>query len=63
MPARRPGVYGVTLWAPSLFVLLLQKTPQEAAQMMILLTVMGFLGRLSFSYLSDQDRTDARRAA
>lgn len=48
------GVYGVTLWAPSLFVLLLKVTPQEAAKMMILLTVMGFLGRLSFSYLSDK---------
>ncbi len=47
------GVYGVTLWAPSLFVLLLKVTPQEAAKMMILLTVMGFIGRLSFSYLSD----------
>lgn len=32
--------------APSLFVLLLNVTPQEAAKMMILLTVMGFLGRL-----------------
>ena len=48
------GVYGVTLWAPSLFVLLLKVTPQEAAKMMILLTVMGFLGRLTFSYLSDK---------
>jgi len=48
------GVYGVTLWAPSLFVLLLKVTPQEAAKMMILLTVMGFIGRLSFSYLSDK---------
>src|SRR5271169_3005868 len=31
------GVYGVTLWAPSLFVLLLKVTPQEDAKMMILL--------------------------
>ena len=41
------GVYGITLWAPSLFVLLLKVTPQEAAKMMILLTVSGFIGRLS----------------
>ncbi len=48
------GVYGVVLWAPSLFVLLLKVTPQEASKMMILLTVVGFVGRLSFSYLSDK---------
>jgi len=30
------GVYGLTLWVPSLFVLLLKVTPQEAAKMMIL---------------------------
>jgi putative MFS transporter len=42
------GVYGITLWVPSLFVLLLKVTPQEAARMMILLTVFGFIGRISF---------------
>ena len=47
------GVYGITLWAPSLFVLLLKVTPQEAAKMMILLTVFGFIGRLSFSFFSE----------
>jgi len=47
------GVYGITLWAPSLFVLLLKATPQEAAKMMILLSVSGFIGRLSFSYFSE----------
>ncbi len=31
---------------PSLFVLLLKVTPQEASKMMILLTVTGFIGRL-----------------
>ena len=29
------GAYGVALWAPALFVLLLKVTPQEAAKMMI----------------------------
>ena len=43
------GVYGIALWAPSLFVLLLKVTPQEASKMMILLTVAGFIGRLTFS--------------
>src|SRR3954463_6595789 len=48
------GVYGITLWAPSLFVLLLKVTPQQAAKMMILLSVSGFLGRISFSFLSER---------
>src|SRR6202023_1968913 len=47
------GIYGITLLAPSLFVLLLKVTPQQAAKMMILLTVCGFIGRLSFSYFSE----------
>jgi len=47
------GVYGITLWAPSLFVVLLKVTPQEAAKMMILLSVFGFIGRLSFSFFSE----------
>ncbi len=47
------GVYGLTLWAPSLFVLLLKVTPQEASKMMILLSVFGFIGRLSFSFFSE----------
>jgi putative MFS transporter len=48
------GAYGVALWAPSLFVLLLKVTPQEASKMMILLTVTGFVGRVSFSWLSEK---------
>jgi putative MFS transporter len=47
------GAYGINLWAPSLFVLLLKVTPQEASKMFILLTVTGFIGRLTFSWLSD----------
>jgi putative MFS transporter len=48
------GVYGVVLWAPSLFVLLLHVSPQQASKMMILLTVVGFIGRVSFSWLSEK---------
>lgn len=48
------GAYGVALWAPSLFVLLLKVSPQEASKMMILLTVTGFIGRVSFSWLSER---------
>jgi len=47
------GVYGITLWAPSLFVLLLHVSPQVSAKMMILLSISGFLGRVSFSWLSE----------
>jgi len=48
------GVYGVALWTPTLFVLLLKVTPQNAAKMMILLTVVGFIGRIAFSWLSER---------
>ena len=48
------GVYGITLWAPALFVVLLNVTPQQAARMMILLSVLGFVGRISFAFLSEQ---------
>jgi putative MFS transporter len=47
------GVYGITLWAPALFVLLLKVSPQQAAKMMVLLSVTGFVGRVSFSFLSE----------
>jgi MFS transporter, putative metabolite:H+ symporter len=48
------GVYGIVLWAPSLFAVLLKVTPQEASKMMILLTVVGFVGRIAFSWLSER---------
>ena len=47
------GVYGITLWAPALFVVLLKVSPQQAARMMILLSVLGFVGRISFAFLSE----------
>jgi MFS transporter, putative metabolite:H+ symporter len=47
------GVYGITLWAPALFVLLLKVSPQQAAKMMILLSAFGFVGRVSFSFFSE----------
>src|ERR1700686_3447314 len=48
------GVYGITLWAPALFVLLLKVSPQQAAKMMILLSVTGFIGRVCFAFLSER---------
>jgi len=47
------GVYGITLWAPALFVVLLNVSPQQAARMMIPLSVLGFAGRVSFAFLSE----------
>jgi putative MFS transporter len=54
------GVYGVTLWAPTLFVLLLQVTPAEASKLMIGVTLGGVVGRISFALLSE--RIGRRRA-
>jgi putative MFS transporter len=48
------GSYGVSLWAPSLFVLLLGVAPKEAAKMMILLSATGFIGRISFAWFSEK---------
>jgi putative MFS transporter len=41
------------LWATTLFVLILNVSPAEAAGLMIWVSLCGFLGRLAFSYLSD----------
>jgi len=47
------GIYGLTLWVPTLFVQILGVTPPQASRLMIAVTLGGFVGRLSFSYLSD----------
>jgi MFS transporter, putative metabolite:H+ symporter len=47
------GGNGLLLWATTLFVLILNVTPAEAAGLMIWVSLCGFLGRLVFSYLSD----------
>ncbi|TXL74093.1 MFS transporter [Vineibacter terrae] len=48
------GVYGVTLWAPTLFVALLKIPPTEAAKMVFAITVGGMIGRICFSYFSER---------
>jgi putative MFS transporter len=48
------GIYGVLLWAPTLFVLLLKVTPAEASKMILALNVSGVIGRISFSFLSER---------
>jgi putative MFS transporter len=45
--------YGIGLWAPTLFVLLLQVSPADASKMMMSVGFVGVFGRLAFSYLSD----------
>ncbi|MBV9829178.1 MAG: MFS transporter [Alphaproteobacteria bacterium] len=45
--------YGITLWAPTLFVLLLQVSPADASKLMVTSGFVGVAGRLTFSYLSD----------
>ncbi len=48
------GAYGVTLWVPTLFVLLLRVKPADASYLFIYLTVGGVVGRLAFSLMSDR---------
>jgi MFS transporter, putative metabolite:H+ symporter len=48
------GSYGVILWAPTLFVLVLRVSPAEASKAMIGLTIAGVVGRFSFSWLSER---------
>ena len=47
------GGVGLLLWIITLFVLVLKITPAEASYLMIYVTVMGILGRIVCSYLSD----------
>ena len=48
------GGNGLLLWATTLFVLILNVTPAEAAGLMIWISLCGFCGRIAFSYLSDK---------
>jgi MFS transporter, putative metabolite:H+ symporter len=45
--------YGITLWAPTLFVLQLGVTPAYAAYLFLYVTAAGILGRLTFAWLAD----------
>ncbi|HEY0424629.1 MAG TPA: MFS transporter [Rhodopila sp.] len=47
------GSYGVALWAPTLFMLILHISPSDAAKSMIALTIGGVVGRVIFSMLSE----------
>ncbi len=45
--------YGITLWAPTLFVLLLGVTPAYAAYLFLWVQLSGIAGRITFAWLSD----------
>jgi len=45
--------YGVILWAPTLFVMLLGVSPAEASYLFIFVSLAGFVGRFVFSGLSE----------
>ena len=47
------SVYGLTLWAPSLLVLLLKIPPPKAFWLMFFIASGGLVGRVAFSFLSD----------
>jgi putative MFS transporter len=47
------GGVGLLLWITTLFVLVLKITPAEASYLMIYVSIVGIIGRLVCSYLSD----------
>jgi len=47
------GIYGLTLWVPTLFVQVLRISPAKASYLMIYCGAGAFVGRVLFSYLSD----------
>jgi putative MFS transporter len=51
--AAQTGIYGLSLWVPTLFVQALQVSPARASYLMIYCSMGGFAGRIAFSYLSE----------
>jgi len=49
----RTADYGITLWAASLFVLVLQVSPVEAAKLFFPVAMSGFAGRWFWAFMSD----------
>jgi len=47
------GIYGLTLWVPTLFVQVLNISPAKASYLMIYCGAGAFAGRVLFSYLSE----------
>lgn len=51
--AGQTAIYGLTLWVPTLFVLVIKIPPARAAYLMIYCSAGAFLGRVTFAWLSD----------
>jgi putative MFS transporter len=51
--AAQTGIYGLSLWAPTLLVQVLHVKPARAASLMIACSISAFLGRIVFAYFSD----------
>jgi putative MFS transporter len=51
--AGQTGIYGLSLWVPTLFAQVLTISPADASYLMIYCGISGFVGRVAFSYLSD----------
>ena len=47
------GTYGLSLWLPTLLILILHVSAAQAASMMIAFSLSGLVGRVMFSYLAD----------
>lgn len=48
------GYYGITMWAPTLLVLILSVSAAQAAKMMVVLSLAGLLSRLTMGWLADR---------
>jgi MFS transporter, putative metabolite:H+ symporter len=48
------GLYGIILWAPTVLVLVLGTTPAHASTLMMAVSMVGVIGRLTFGWLSDR---------
>ena len=51
--AGQTGIYGLSLWVPTLFSQVLRISPAHASYLMIYCSIGGFVGRVAFSYLSE----------
>jgi MFS transporter, putative metabolite:H+ symporter len=48
------GLYGIILWGPTVLKLVLDTTPEHASTLMIGVSMVGVIGRLTFGWLSDR---------
>ena len=51
--AGQTGIYGLSLWVPTLFSQVLKISPARASYLMIYCSIGGFVGRMAFAYLSE----------